>query len=271
MSPAACKLPVTSSLAGARNLASGRPPGDRAISKPPRFASREPGLASSAGNCPSKPASASGQTAGSDLVGLASSRLAERLAAKPPLRPTADGDRLAPQGLAALLVVEIRGSGRPAASQRRRPRAHRTYVSGQPPLGYRAHPWRTPQARNRSQQPIDPQIPVERSQSSGSQKWRSFLSNELKGIWGADLFVVQTVGFRTLYVFFFITHARRELVQFNLTASPTAAWIWQQVINATPWGRPPRYLIHDRDAVYGDQFDARLLLQRRSSAPEPLT
>jgi hypothetical protein len=84
----------------------------------------------------------------------------------------------------------------------------------------------------------------------GTRRWRSFLKNELKGIWAADLLVVQTVGFRTLYVFFVITHDRRELVHFNVTASPTAAWIWRQVLNATPWGRQPTYLVHDRDAVF---------------------
>ena len=71
----------------------------------------------------------------------------------------------------------------------------------------------------------------------GGQRWRTFLVNELKAIWAADLFVVQTVGFQTLYVFFFITHDRREVVHFNVTASPTAAWIWQQFVNATPWGQ----------------------------------
>jgi transposase InsO family protein len=96
------------------------------------------------------------------------------------------------------------------------------------------------------------------SRPIGTQRWRTFLANEMKGIWAADLFVVQTVGFRTLYVLFFITHARRELVHFNVTASPTAAWIWQQFINATPWGRQPRHLIHDRDASYGKDFGARL-------------
>jgi hypothetical protein len=57
----------------------------------------------------------------------------------------------------------------------------------------------------------------------GTQRWRTFLLNEMKGIWAADLFVVQTAGFRTLYVFFFIKHARRELVHFNVTRNPTAA------------------------------------------------
>jgi transposase InsO family protein len=70
--------------------------------------------------------------------------------------------------------------------------------------------------------------------------------------------VVQTTGFKTLYAVFFIRHGRRELVHFNVTASPTAAWIWRQLVEATPWGRHPSHLIHDRDAVYGRDLDARL-------------
>src|SRR6266571_4357717 len=81
----------------------------------------------------------------------------------------------------------------------------------------------------------------------GSQRWRTFLSNQLRGIWAADLFVIQTLTFRTLYVFFCIRHERRELLHYNVTASPTAAWIWHQLLEATPWGRQPKYLIHDRD------------------------
>ncbi len=91
-----------------------------------------------------------------------------------------------------------------------------------------------------------------------SLAWRTFLRNEIAGIWAADLFVVQTLTFKTLYVLFFIEHARRHLVQFNVTQHPTVAWIWQQLLNATPEGRQPRYLIHDRDGVYGVDFDARL-------------
>ncbi len=98
----------------------------------------------------------------------------------------------------------------------------------------------------------------QRRRPTGSQYWRTFLANQIKGIWAADLFVVQTVCLRTLYVFFFVAHARREVVHFSVTVSPTSAWIWQQVINATPWGDQPVFLIHDRDAVYGKGFDARL-------------
>jgi transposase InsO family protein len=91
-----------------------------------------------------------------------------------------------------------------------------------------------------------------------SQSWSTLLRNQIKGIWAADLFVVQTIRFQTLYVFLFISHERRELVHFNVTASPTAAWIWIQGMEATAWGRQPRYLIHDRENVYRDDFGKKL-------------
>jgi len=55
----------------------------------------------------------------------------------------------------------------------------------------------------------------------------------------------------------FVYHARRELVHPNVTTSPTAAWIWRQLIAATPWGCAPRDLVRDRDAVYGRDFVGR--------------
>ena len=95
-------------------------------------------------------------------------------------------------------------------------------------------------------------------QRERSQSWRTFLRNQIKGIWAADLFVVQTIGFQSLYVFFLISHERRELIHFNVTASPTAAWIWRQTIEVTAWGRQPRHLIHDRDNAYGGDFGSKL-------------
>jgi transposase InsO family protein len=104
----------------------------------------------------------------------------------------------------------------------------------------------------------------------GSQTWRTFLTNELKGIWAADLLVAHTINYRVLYVLFFIRHDRRELIHFNVTSSPTVAWVWQQLIEATPWGRQPGYLIHDRDAVYGRTFGARLAELRIVSIRTPV-
>jgi hypothetical protein len=90
-----------------------------------------------------------------------------------------------------------------------------------------------------------------------SQTWRTFLRNHAATIWAADLFTVQTVTFRTLYVLFFIAHGRRELVHVAFTAHPAAAWVWRQLVEATAWGRRPRHLVRDRDAVYGGDFTAR--------------
>jgi transposase InsO family protein len=73
----------------------------------------------------------------------------------------------------------------------------------------------------------------------------------------ADLVTVQMLGFRTLHVLLFVAHGRRELVHLDVTAHPTVAWVWRQLIAATPWSRTPRYLVRDRDAVYGRDFVPR--------------
>jgi len=90
-----------------------------------------------------------------------------------------------------------------------------------------------------------------------SQTWRTFLANHAHAIWAADLCVVQTLTFKTLYVLLFIAHGRRELVHLAVTAHPTATWVWRQLVEATPWGRRPKHLIRDRDAVYGGAFRDR--------------
>src|ERR671924_975484 len=90
-----------------------------------------------------------------------------------------------------------------------------------------------------------------------SQTWRTFLTNHAHHLWAADLFTVPTLTFKTLHVLVFIAHGRRELVHVNVTSNPTAAWVWRQLIEATPWGRQPRHLLHDRDAAYGRDFRRR--------------
>jgi transposase InsO family protein len=90
-----------------------------------------------------------------------------------------------------------------------------------------------------------------------SQTWRTFLANHAHAIWAADLCTVQTLTFKSLYVLILIAHGRRELVHLAVTAHPTAAWVWQQLLEATPWNRKPAYLIRDRDRVYGGDFVPR--------------
>jgi len=90
-----------------------------------------------------------------------------------------------------------------------------------------------------------------------SQSWRTFLKNHAPHIWASDFFTVQTVTFKTLDVLMFISHCRRKLVHLNVTVRPTAEWVWRQLIEATPWGEQPKYLIRDRDCCYGIVFNGR--------------
>src|SRR5438105_8000423 len=90
-----------------------------------------------------------------------------------------------------------------------------------------------------------------------SQTWRTFLTNHAHHLWAADLLTIQTLTFKTLYVLVFVAHGRRELVHVNVTANLTAAWVWRQLIEATPWGSKPRHLLRDHDAVYGRDFRQR--------------
>jgi transposase InsO family protein len=102
-----------------------------------------------------------------------------------------------------------------------------------------------------------------------SQTWRTFLRNHAHHLWAADLFTVPTLTFKTLYVLVFIAHGRRELVHVNVTANPTATWVWRQLIEATPWGQKPRHLLRDRDAVYGRDFRRRARQLGIDAVPAP--
>ena len=90
-----------------------------------------------------------------------------------------------------------------------------------------------------------------------SQSWRTFLRNHASSIWAADRCTVQTLTFRTLYVFVVIDHGRRRIRHWNVTEHPIAPWIWRQMIEATAWGQQPGFLIRDRDRSYGGDFIAR--------------
>jgi transposase InsO family protein len=90
------------------------------------------------------------------------------------------------------------------------------------------------------------------------QSWGAFLRNHMPHTAAMDLFVVPTISFDLLYVLVIVRLARRELVWINVTAHPTAEWIAQQITEAFPWNKTPRYLIRDRDTIYGGAVTRRL-------------
>ena len=93
-----------------------------------------------------------------------------------------------------------------------------------------------------------------RSRKPPSQTWRTFLENHAKQLVSIDFFTVPTIRFQVLYVFLVLAHDRRRILHFNVTAHPTAEWTGQQLREAFPFEQGPRYLLRDRDAIFGEEF-----------------
>src|SRR5262249_23082354 len=94
--------------------------------------------------------------------------------------------------------------------------------------------------------------------------------NHAAGIAATDLFVVPTIGFKLLYCLVFLTRGRRELAHHAVTVHPTAEWVARQMTEAFPWDTAPKYLVRDRDAVYGNVVKRRLRglgIRDRPTAP----
>jgi len=87
-----------------------------------------------------------------------------------------------------------------------------------------------------------------------SQTWHTFLENHASQLVSIDFFTVPTIRFQVLYVFLVLAHDRRRILHFNVTAHPTAEWTGQQLREAFPFAQHPRYLLRDRDAIFGHDF-----------------
>jgi hypothetical protein len=61
-----------------------------------------------------------------------------------------------------------------------------------------------------------------------------------------------------LFVFVLLTHQRRRIIHVNITEHPTAAWTAQHMVEAFPDNTAPRWLLRDRDGIYGDVFRHRV-------------
>jgi transposase InsO family protein len=171
--------------------------------------------------------------------------------------PTGDSGALASVRLSPLLAVEIPlPCGRPQVDADLRALIQR--MSAENPL------WGAPRIHGEllklgfevAQSSVAKYI-VKRC-SPPSQGWRTFLRNHAPNIAAMDLFVVPTIGFDLLYAFIIVRLARRDLVWINVTTNPSADWIARQITEAFPWNEAPRYLIRDRDQVYGVAVRHRL-------------
>jgi transposase InsO family protein len=100
--------------------------------------------------------------------------------------------------------------------------------------------------------------PAPRPHRPPSQTWKTFLRNHLAGTIAIDFLTVPTVTFNILYVFFVLSLDRRRVLHVNVTAHPYAAWAAQQIVEAIGAEIAPARLIRDRDAIFCNEFDARV-------------
>ena len=97
-----------------------------------------------------------------------------------------------------------------------------------------------------------------RSGKAPSPTWKAFLKNHMNELISIDFLIVPSIRFKLLYVLIVLGHARRKVLHFNVTDNPTAVWTAQQIVEAFPWDSTPKYLLRDRDAIYGAEFRKRI-------------
>ena len=91
-----------------------------------------------------------------------------------------------------------------------------------------------------------------------SQTWQTFLKNQMMNMVSIDFFTVPNATFQILFVLVILSHRRRQIVHFNVITNPSARWTAQQIVEAFPWDTAPKYLLRDRDSIYGAYFRQRV-------------
>jgi putative transposase len=99
---------------------------------------------------------------------------------------------------------------------------------------------------------------MRRASRCPSPTWRAFLAAHRNDIAAVDFFVVPTLTCRLLFGFVILRHDRRELLHIGVTDQPTAPWAAQQIVHAFPDETGPAYLLRDRNAIFGADFQRRV-------------
>jgi len=100
-----------------------------------------------------------------------------------------------------------------------------------------------------------------------SQTWRTFLDNHVSQLASVDFFTVYTVWFEILFVFIVLAHDRRRIVHFDVTTHPSAEWTAWQMLEAFPFDTAPKYLLRDRDQIYGQEFRDQVAVMNMNEVP----
>jgi len=98
---------------------------------------------------------------------------------------------------------------------------------------------------------------VSRARRPSPHNWKAFLRNHLGSMVSVDFFSVPTITFNVLYAFIVLSHNRRRVLHFNVVQRPSAGWAAQQLREAFAFTSPPKYLLRDRDGIYGREFQRR--------------
>jgi putative transposase len=93
-----------------------------------------------------------------------------------------------------------------------------------------------------------------KSDDSRRQRWLTFLRNHAKHIVGIDFLVARTIFFKSIHVFVAISHDRRKILHFAVTANPHSQWAIQQLRETFAFDETTKYVIRDNDKIFSEDF-----------------
>jgi transposase InsO family protein len=164
--------------------------------------------------------------------------------------PTRDRDPLASKGLPPLLARYLDAGAWTASDLGGDEASHRPNGDREPLRARKIQAELSKLEIRVSLATISRYLPKAEPRAGQHQRWMTLLRNHKDLIVGMDFFVVPTIRFELIYVWFVIDHGRRRLLHFHVTENPTASWVIQQLRHAFPDEPSHRFLIFDNDAIF---------------------